>query len=103
MYLYLRSYVFISLVTSQQVLLICDMECSQYPPEGSDREGRARDGGNEGPRQIWRGFAWYAGELRPNEIRAVSTQPSHHASLSRVTGSLMLTDLYFESVNPRHS
>lgn len=41
---------FISLVTSQQVLLSCDMECSQYPPEGSDREGRARDGGN-----VWGG------------------------------------------------
>lgn len=57
----------------------------------------------EGPRQIWRGFAWYARELRPNEIRAVSTQPSHHASLSHVTGSLVLTDLCFESVNSRHS
>lgn len=41
---------FISFVTSQQVLLICDMECSQYPPEGSDREGRAQNGGN-----VWGG------------------------------------------------
>lgn len=54
MCLWLRSHVLVSLVTSQQVLLICDMACSQYPPAGSDGEGRMRGGGNVwwGPRQV---------------------------------------------------